>query len=206
MISTTARLVPSLVPRHIGGGLLNSKMVDYSISLVPNQDMHDAIIRLLKNEAYELQTINQTRSDPLRFRPIAISIETKKASLAGQGARIQLGMWVAAHFNRIRALKDESLIMPTLPLISVAGAEWHLHFARDCDKQIVSYSGNPSTLAVFATYLLLQEIIGDLHLGDTRSLLGCYKLLAGLRCLCGWVTTKFKDWFEGNVLQASSVE
>ncbi len=101
-------------------------MVDYSINLLPNEDIKNAIIRLLRVQSYDLQTINQTRADPVRFRPIAISIETKTPNASQQEASIQLGMWVAAYFNRIRTLTRESHVMPTLPLLSVSGAKWYL--------------------------------------------------------------------------------
>ena len=45
-----------------------------------------------------------------------------------------------------------------------------------------------------------QELLGKLLIGDTDTIVGCYKLLATLRCLCGWVTTTFKDWLELKVL------
>ncbi len=112
-------------------------MVDYTINLLPKKDMMEAMICLLRDQSYDLQTINQTRADPVRFVPIAISIETKTPNASEQEASIQLGLWVAAYFNRIRSLTHGNAVMPTLPLLGVFGARWSLRFARDCAKQIV---------------------------------------------------------------------
>jgi len=64
----------------------------------------------------------------------------------------------------------------------------------------VLYVPFQSICVLLARSHILQELIGKLLIGDTTSVLGCYKLLAALRCLCGWVTTTFKDWLELNVL------
>src|SRR5436190_2330776 len=50
-----------------------------------------------------------------------------------------------------------------------------------------------------------ENLLGRLLIGDTETILGCYKLLATLRCLCGWVTTTFKDWLELKVLGPSNL-
>jgi hypothetical protein len=61
--STTARVVPSLVPRQANGDILQSKIVDYTINLQPNNEMEDVILRLLESQPYDLRTINQTMCD-----------------------------------------------------------------------------------------------------------------------------------------------
>lgn len=50
-----------------------------------------------------------------------------------------------------------------------------------------------------------QAVLGDLSIGNTKNVAGCYKLLASLRCLAGWVATTFKEWLELNVLQPNTV-
>lgn len=90
--STTARVAPSLVPRHANGDNLQSKIVDYTINLLANDEMEDMILRLLESQPYDLRTINQTMCDHVRYLPIAISIETKTPDTSEQEAKIQLGM------------------------------------------------------------------------------------------------------------------
>jgi len=196
--STTARVVRSLVPRHVSGDIL--KMVDYTINLQPTDEMRQMILRLLESQPYHLQTINQTMSNHVRYLPIAISIATQTLDAPEQEAKVQLGMWVAAHFNRLRLLSDQT-VLPTLPLLYVSGKWWYLLFACDCPQRIVwtfSMSWSPASH-------IWQELLGELLIGDTKSVVGCYKLLAALRCLAEWVTTTFREWLEVNVLQPNAV-
>jgi hypothetical protein len=137
--STTARVVPSLVPRRASGDVLGSKLVDYTINLLPDKKMDSVIRLLLQSQPDDLETINQTMYDPVRCQPIAISIETKTPDGSEQDAMVQLGVWVAAHFNRLRMLSHEDPVSLTLPLLYVSGAEWFLLFASDSAEQVVCY-------------------------------------------------------------------
>jgi hypothetical protein len=137
--STTARVLPSLVPRHGSGDILQSKIVDYTINLQPDDEMKHLIAGLLRSQPYALQTINQTMQGPVRYLPIAISIETNTPGESEEDAMIQLAMWAAAHFNRLRMLSRENTVSLTLPLLYVRGAEWFLRFACDRDRHTVCY-------------------------------------------------------------------
>jgi hypothetical protein len=136
--STTARILPSLVPRRASGDILKSKLVDYTINLLPNEEMDSVIRLLLQSQPVNLQTINQTMYGPVRYQPIAISIETKTPN-ASEDAMVQLRVWVAAHFNRLRMLSREDPVSLTLPLLYVSGTQWFLLFARDSAQKIVCY-------------------------------------------------------------------
>jgi hypothetical protein len=201
VFSTTASIVKSLMPRHISGDVFKSKMIDFTINLIPNGETDDLIRRLLRYQPPDLQTINQTAYSPVRFEPIAISIETKTPDASQGEAKMQLGVWVAAHFNRLRMLSHEDPVSLTLPLLYVSGTQWFLLFACDSAQQIVC-----CFLICLACQLLTfqQELLGKLFVGDTDTIVGCYKLLVTLRCLCGWVTTTFKDWFKLKVLGSSN--
>ena len=74
-------------------------MIDFTINLIPNGEMDNLIRRLLQHQPPDLQTINQTAYGPVRFEPIAISIETMTPDASQGEAKMQLGVWVAAHFN-----------------------------------------------------------------------------------------------------------
>jgi hypothetical protein len=139
--------------------------------------------------------------NPVRCQPIAISIETKTPDAPEQDAMVQLGIWVAAYFNRLRMLSHEDPVSLILPLLYVSGTQWFLLFACDSAKRIVC-----CFLICLTCWFLTfqQELLGKLFIGDTDTIVGCYKLLAALRCLCGWVTTTFKDWLELKVLGLSN--
>jgi len=134
--SSTASVVPDLVPRH-AGGILQSKIGDYTINLQPDKEMNNLIVDLLRSQPCALQTINQTMSGYVRYLPIAISIKTKTHDESDEDAMVQLAVWAAAHFNRLRMLTHENTVSTTLPLLYIRGAEWSLRFACDRDKEIV---------------------------------------------------------------------
>ena len=146
MFSTTASIVQSLIPRHISEDIFKSKMVDFTINLQLNDEMDSLVRLLLQRQPSGLQTINQTEYGPVRFQPIAISIETKTPDASEQEARIQLGIWVTAYFNRIRTLSHDNLVLLTLPLLYVSGAHWFLLFACDRGQRIVRSSIHISCL------------------------------------------------------------
>ncbi|RWA11598.1 hypothetical protein EKO27_g3510 [Xylaria grammica] len=131
---------------------------------------------------------NQTEYLPLRFKPIAVTIETKVTSSA-RDPLLQLGIWIAAwhermsHFRafrsqavRVSAEKRMQLFRTTLvsvPLIMVTSFEWEVYFACDNQSHITLY--------------------GPISLGSTRSLLSAYALVASLEAIGHWVRTTFCD-------------
>jgi hypothetical protein len=46
----------------------------------------------------------------------------------------------------------------------------------------------------------MQVLYGDIPMGDTRTHLGVYKIVACLRHLCHWAKTDYKKWFVENCL------
>ncbi|GJC90404.1 hypothetical protein ColLi_13242 [Colletotrichum liriopes] len=118
---------------------------------------------------------NHTEYDPLRLRPIAVSIETKKPDVAGDVAITQLSVWATAHLTRLHdLLLHPSPIPMPLPLIYVSGNLWQVYFAVEREDHIV----------VFDTF----------SIEGTSTLLGCYKVLAMLRVLRDWSAGPFRDW------------
>ena len=61
----------------------------------------------------------------------------ERPSESEEDAMIQLGLWAAAYFNRLRMLSHENTVSLTLPLLYVKGAHWFLRFGCDGDEQIV---------------------------------------------------------------------
>src|SRR2546423_13916049 len=86
--STTACIVESLIPRRASGDILKSKLVDYTINILPNEEMDSVIRLLLQSQPVDLQTINQTMYSPVRCQPIAISIETKMPNASQEDAMV----------------------------------------------------------------------------------------------------------------------
>jgi len=146
--STTARVVSSLVPHHASGDILQSKIVDYTINIQPDEKMSELIFDLLRSEPYTLQTVNQTMQGHVRYLPIATSIETQTPAGSDENALVQLAIWAAAHFNRLRMFSYENMVSLTLPLLYVRGADWSLHFACDRDDYTVCF------LSIYLVWLI----------------------------------------------------
>ena len=85
------------------------------------------------------QDINHTSFEPVRFRPIAVSIKTKVAGNEAD-ARFQLSVWVVAHFKRLQVIMQRSGVSPemtVLPLINVQGHEWYTTLAVQGESKTV---------------------------------------------------------------------
>ncbi|EEU35521.1 uncharacterized protein NECHADRAFT_9732, partial [Fusarium vanettenii 77-13-4] len=122
---------------------------------------------------------------PLRWRPIAVNIETKTPDGSSQEGMAQLSVWAATHFERLRALKKskaailgesqkEEALSTALPLLLIQGSTWSLFFAVDGTDRI--------------------DIFNGIVIGDTATILGCYKVVAALRELATWSETTFRTW------------
>ena len=50
------------------------------------------------------------------------------------------------------------------------------------------------------------EIIGDMSIGDTKSIIGLYTILAVLRELADWIRATFEPWFRQTLASVSRTE
>ncbi|GAB7363743.1 hypothetical protein MBLNU230_g4311t1 [Neophaeotheca triangularis] len=177
---------------QLTGDIMSSKLVDFTINLVPpTEALEEAIHRTIFEQSPSIRTTNQTMYSPVRAHPAAISIETKTSLKADQQkARVQLGMWTAAHYCRLRTLiplstsrKPEEIQMPLHPLIYVAGHSWKLMFGRYLNESERVQVLNP-----------------NLEIGLTDSVENAYQLVAGLRALAEWAEEEVWDWWQRVVL------
>ncbi|KAG5779206.1 hypothetical protein H9Q73_007128 [Fusarium xylarioides] len=199
----TVQVEPSLTARTLapfspmtsgrgGGSVIESKMIDFCLSLWLNDGkprhlldntntyaqvypadakLMSAIAEKVWSQPSDTQSINQTGYPPLQFAPIACNIETKISSIQQDG-ELQLSVWTAAWFQRMAMLVPERIAqhgIVTLPLLYIVGHDWKLSFASWRENRI--------------------EIIGSLVLGDTRTLLGSYTIVAVLRKIGDWIVT-----------------
>ncbi|KAM3447858.1 hypothetical protein MY3296_008313 [Beauveria thailandica] len=156
------------------------KMVDYALVLRPSDTLKTLISHFLASEPWERQSINQTRYEPLRAQPAPIFIETKTISGTQDSANVQLGIWVAAWCERMRAVvsragTDEKIL--TLPVIQVTGGDvWSALYVVDDGTRI-------------------RVLDADCRIGNTSSILGIYQLQASMAALGRWVEETFTPWF-----------
>ena len=190
---TSARISERRLLPDIPGFSPKSKMVDYGIVIQPTNEsiLEASIYRLCREQ--QLDSVNQTDPNHVRFTPLAISIETKRAAIEEDQAILQLNTWVSAHFAKLDSLvgsyapnekaKTEvraKATMPILPLVKVQGHDWKFFIAEKKADLIL--------------------IHGPLAIGSTLSHLGVYQILAALRRLAKWVNDEYRPWWTREIL------
>ncbi|EMC91051.1 hypothetical protein BAUCODRAFT_152823 [Baudoinia panamericana UAMH 10762] len=176
---TTARIHPKdLVPEFALGGLVDSKSVDFCIAL----KLDTSIQQLLY--ARGIDGLNHTDYTGIKWEPIVVSIETKKAMSGSADATLQLSTWTTAHIKFLRRLLCEAgnatvTILP-LPLLMVVGHEWRFYWIEDHMTSGTLWQG---------------EIIGK-----TDSALGIYQIMKALQYLAYWANQTYLPWFEKHIL------
>ncbi|KUI74266.1 hypothetical protein VM1G_09711 [Cytospora mali] len=163
-----------------------SKKVDFAIVLSPRESSPlSQAVRHAASISAPIPTINQSTYPPLRFRPIAVAIESKTTT-ASADPIVQIGFWTAAWHRRMEDIsaelgggeQREGRRIITLPLICIVNHEWSVYFAVDRGSSI--------------------EMLGPVSMGGTQSIDSAYILLANLRALRDWIKTMFAtfihDW------------
>jgi hypothetical protein len=89
---------------------------------------YEDIIEKLRPEI-GVASINQTASEWVRFKLIAVNIETKRGAVEEDKAHVQLRTWITAQFARLRQLTTSDTEFPSLPVLSVQGKRWLLMIA-----------------------------------------------------------------------------
>ncbi|KAL6912489.1 hypothetical protein FSST1_010249 [Fusarium sambucinum] len=148
------------------------KMVDFALALIPDAELQTKIDLFLRTQHHE--TINQTTYPALANRPAPLFIETKTTSGSGSRSQVQLGIWAASWFQRLRAAGSAKEAIP-IPLVQVYGNIWHVIFA---------FNENDKVTLVDHTF----------RIGDTASIVGMYQLMAALRVVGKWADTEFRTW------------
>lgn len=156
------------------------KMVDFALVLSESKTtpLGSAIWDAVRAAPPDERSVNQSTYMPLTLRPLGVSIETKASASVAEG-RVQLGLWTAAWFARMQAWVSAKPAkgMPTaMPVVLVSESYWTLSFVCDRGTEF--------------------EFVYEIPIGDTRSLVGLYKLLAVLRVLVQWMDTDLRTFFE----------
>jgi len=162
-LATTARILPPFLPSIPDAAVdaVSPNMIDFVLVLrlhardhpgrVNNHSndftpadstLRDAIrAKVNGQQPFGEECFNQTAYEPLRYCPIAVSIETKRDGNFEEG-RVQLAVWTAAWHKRMAILNDlpaTAQRLVTLPLLLVVDHEWKLLFACDRGECIVSF-------------------------------------------------------------------
>jgi hypothetical protein len=156
-----------------------SKLIDYMLVLAHPQDIFRRIQATLmaRNEA----TINNTRAEYQHFHPIAVSLETKGGGGDDEGDKIQVGIWAQAHFSCLRELSG--LPMFEGPILPQAIVHSDRSLLKDGQQLTSRRRGEFSIIAPSVSLrrqMTDQVLHGNVEIGDTKRILGIYRLLASL--------------------------
>ncbi|KAH6867869.1 hypothetical protein B0T10DRAFT_524092 [Thelonectria olida] len=152
------------------------------------------------------QTINYTDFEPLRMRPLVLSIETKKPGVHWDTAQLQIGIWHAAQWSFLRWAVGQKLLRQRI---------------ENDTETWTEEEHNEKTLAVLSTLGFIPGVIiqghrwhlvlstykdgktrlwADHQFGTTQSCLEIYATIAGMRQLVAWARDVYLPWFEGTIL------
>ncbi|CAM6085752.1 unnamed protein product [Calypogeia fissa] len=191
-----AGLLPTAYTGGAAGAVMTGKMVDYALIVEPDAGLGERVRETLRREGRG--GINATGAEHVRFAPVAVSLETKRAAIDEDEGCVQLGMWVAANFARLRQLVrnrfdsigglggEGEVWLPVLPLVMCQGHDWKMMVA----EAIVEPGADDFKVV----------ILRDLRLGSTDSVLGIYQLVEAVRRLARWVDEEYRPWLEREAL------
>ncbi|KAL2669756.1 hypothetical protein Neosp_015201 [[Neocosmospora] mangrovei] len=172
---TSAQIIHTFKPKNAP-----SKMVDFCIIVRPGEDTEEQ--DMIENLCYNRpgQTINHTGWGNLCKDPVAMSIETKRHGENWDTAVLQLGTWHSAQWRSLDWGRSKRVSIDFLPGIIIQGHDWlFVATIMRNDKAIMYHS---------------------ISIGDTKTVLGIYKLVISLQYLQQWIEQTYWPAFRAEVL------
>ncbi|KAH0421531.1 hypothetical protein CcaCcLH18_13373 [Colletotrichum camelliae] len=156
------------------------RKVDFCFVVEPGPQAANAITAIQHNDDLFSMSINHTDYQPLRCRPIVLSIESKAEGAGISDAQSQLLIWLEAQWrvlHRLASRVDPPHPLPDfLPAIIIDGHKWHFVASTN--------SGSKTTLW------------SDLFIGTTQQALGVYSIVCCLQYLSRWITNDYWPAFQ----------
>lgn len=194
--STTASIITEY---HVTSA---SKKVDFCMYLDPKQDESAQVsetIDALKN-ILPLGMFNHANLAPLSDNSIAVSVETKKTGEGWENAKLQMEVWMAAHWQFLRkllSLRQRAQELTTtnekrwnlpdfIPGIIIQGHDWHLIITTPEGEKTVFWQKK--------------------NFGDTSSSKGIYKIIYNLQLLRQWAQEDYWKWMRELLLEWPRIE
>lgn len=213
--SPTASVIPDYLPFASP-----SKKVDFCIYIEPTADSSfesspssfrsaQSAITAARNQL-PCGVINHTTYYPLRERPIALSIETKKTGEGWEGATLQLGVWQAAQWNILQHLASSSSATAQQNKAQSNNGIQDEPAVRTGDHGEVDTQQTPSAEPVLPDFLpgiiiqghewyfVVSTKVGDqavvwskITMGATNSAMGIYQIILALQTIRAWVEATY---------------
>ncbi|RKK81544.1 hypothetical protein BFJ68_g17614 [Fusarium oxysporum] len=175
-----------------------------------NMEVHHRVLEaaLRPLQGCQMSQLFDFRLSPLSDNPIAISIETKKTGEGWESAKLQMEIWMAAHWQflrklldlRQRAANESSLIKQVegviasspeadkvwqlpkfMPGIIIQGHDWHLIITTPEGEKTIFWQKQ--------------------SFGDTWSSKGIYKIIYNLQLLRKWAQEEYWTWLRELLLE-----
>ncbi|KAK3167026.1 hypothetical protein OEA41_010151 [Lepraria neglecta] len=157
----------------------------------------DKILAKIGKKCRELRTTANERSEPANSSlhhlttgltqsyetVLAIFFEVKPDANLNEKQDLQLGFWAIALFARFQTLTSENQQMPTLPLIKVQASRWSFSMA-----DLLPRETGATTRKV--------RILDCGVLGDTKTMLGIFQIIAALKELANYMAEVYLPWIE----------
>ncbi|KAI1022145.1 hypothetical protein LB504_007505 [Fusarium proliferatum] len=195
-LSTTASIITEY---HVTSA---SKKVDFCMYLDPKQDESAQVSETIDalKDILPLGMFNHTNLAPLSDNPIAVSIETKKTGEGWENARLQMEVWMAAHWQFLRqlvSLRQRAQELTTanqktwnlpdfIPGIIIQGHDWHLIITTPEGEKTVFWQKK--------------------NLGDTSSSMGICKIIYNLQLLRQWAQEEYWKWMRELLLEWPQID
>ncbi|RMJ03461.1 hypothetical protein BHE90_004901 [Fusarium euwallaceae] len=172
---TSAQIIHAFKPKNAP-----SKMVDFCIIIRPGDDSDEQ--EMIEELCYRRpgQTINHTNWGNLCKNPVAMSIETKRHGENWDTAVLQLGTWHSAQWRSLDWDRRERVSIDFLPGIIIQGHDWLFVATIMRKNRAIMYH--------------------SISIGDTKTVLGIYKLVISLQYLQRWVEKTYWPKFRAEVL------
>ncbi|KAK2470168.1 hypothetical protein H9L39_18316 [Fusarium oxysporum f. sp. albedinis] len=175
-----------------------------------NMEVHHRVLEaaLRPLQGCQMNQLFDFRLSPLSDNPIAVSIETKKTGEGWENAKLQMQIWMAAHWQFLRKLLDlrqraanesssmkqaEGVIAPNseadkvwqlpkfMPGIIIQGHDWHLIITTPEGEKTIFWQKQ--------------------SFGDTWSSKGIYKIVYNLQLLRKWAQEEYWTWLRELLLE-----
>lgn len=142
--------------------------------------------------------VNHTNYDGLREQPVAVAIETKRPSEGLDGASLQMGIWLNAHWSFLSHL--DHLARGAAPLDAISQTDCKSPELPDFLPGIIT-TGHDWHFILTTVQGEKMTLWRKLTLGSTSSPLGVYQIVCALQVLRQWTEDTYWPWLRERIMR-----
>ncbi|RGP71216.1 hypothetical protein FLONG3_7166 [Fusarium longipes] len=202
-LSTTASIISEY---HVTS---TSKKVDFCMYINPKKDKESRVVEIIEtiSDYLPMGVFNHANSSTLSRNPIALSIQTTKTTGEGwENARLQMEVWMAAHWQFLRRLIDmRQHAADKLSVLRSSAGE--MSFCSDKTWGLPEFLPG-IIIQGHIWYLILttaeEEKTVFWHkktIGDTSCSKGIYQIIYNIQLLRQWAQDSYWKWLKDLLLE-----